>query len=359
MNFIAGEWCEGAAGRSYELRNPFDTSDVVGEFPASDERDVDGGDSCRRRGVRSLVTHARHNGGARCCSAPPRDRGRPRRGDRPRHDSRDGQAAARSRGPRHRKGPTPSVSTPARAGGLRARSSATARPATRSRCSGGRSAWSASSARGTFPFSIPLWKAAPALAYGNCVVLKVAHEAPAAGLHLAACLEEAGVPAGVFNLVVGHGADVGTPLVRHPDVRALSFTGSVPVGERIRDEAVPLREARPARARGPQPAGGDGRRRSGSRGRGRLRGGVLVGGAEMHGDATDLRAGRGLRRLQDAAHRARGARRGRRSRRPGHRGRPADQPSASWTRFSLPSSRARQRAVRACSAGSGSATTAT
>ena len=67
-----------------------------------------------------------------------------------------------------------------------------------------------------FPFSIPLWKAAPALAYGNCVVLKAACEAPAGALHLAACLHEAGLPPGVFNVVVGRGGDVGTPLVKHP-----------------------------------------------------------------------------------------------------------------------------------------------
>ena len=59
-------------------------------------------------------------------------------------------------------------------------------------------------------------------------------------LHLAACFEEAGLPAGVFNLVIGRGADVGTPLVRHPRTRAVSFTGSVPVGHLVRDEATPL-----------------------------------------------------------------------------------------------------------------------
>ena len=89
-----------------------------------------------------------------------------------------------------------------------------------------------------FPFSIPLWKAAPALVHGNSVVLKVAHEAPSAGLHLAACLHNAGVPAGVFNVVVGRGADVGSPLVDHPAVHAISFTGSAPVGEEIRDRAT-------------------------------------------------------------------------------------------------------------------------
>src|SRR5205085_7626581 len=68
----------------------------------------------------------------------------------------------------------------------------------------------------------------------------LAQDAPLTGLHLAACLEEGGVPAGVLNVVIGRGSEVGTPLVRHPKVRALSFTGSVPVGRQVRDEATAL-----------------------------------------------------------------------------------------------------------------------
>src|SRR5207247_4644207 len=75
-----------------------------------------------------------------------------------------------------------------------------------------------------FPAAIPAWKAAPALAYGNTVVLKLAQEAPLTGLHLAACLDEGGIPPRVFNILVGRGSEVGTPLVNHPQVRAISFT---------------------------------------------------------------------------------------------------------------------------------------
>jgi aldehyde dehydrogenase (NAD+) len=91
-----------------------------------------------------------------------------------------------------------------------------------------------------FPAAIPVWKSAPALIYGNTVVLKLAQEAPLTGLHLAACLEEAALPAGVFNIVVGRGSEVGTPLIRHPKVRAISFTGSVAIGKQVRDEATAL-----------------------------------------------------------------------------------------------------------------------
>jgi alpha-ketoglutaric semialdehyde dehydrogenase len=91
-----------------------------------------------------------------------------------------------------------------------------------------------------FPAAIPAWKSAPALAYGNTVVMKVAQDAPLTGLHLAASFEEAGLPSGVFNVVIGRGSDVGTPLVRHPLVKAVSFTGSVAVGTQIREEATKL-----------------------------------------------------------------------------------------------------------------------
>jgi acyl-CoA reductase-like NAD-dependent aldehyde dehydrogenase len=91
-----------------------------------------------------------------------------------------------------------------------------------------------------FPAAIPAWKAAPALAYGNTVVMKLAQEAPLTGLHLAACFDEAGLPAGVLNVLIGRGSAVGTPLVGHPGVSAVSFTGSVPVGEQVRGEATAL-----------------------------------------------------------------------------------------------------------------------
>src|SRR4029079_7984394 len=104
-----------------------------------------------------------------------------------------------------------------------------------------------------FPAAIPAWKTGPALVYGNTVVMKLAQEAPLTGLHLAACLEEAGIPAGVFNIVVGSGSEVGTPLVQHPEVKAISFTGSVAVGRQVREEATALGTRRPLELCGPQP----------------------------------------------------------------------------------------------------------
>ena len=89
-----------------------------------------------------------------------------------------------------------------------------------------------------FPIAIPVWKLAPALIYGNTVVLKLGYEAPRTGLHIAECFAEAGLPAGVLNVLTGQGSKVGAEIVANRTVRALSFTGSVAVGHAVRNEAT-------------------------------------------------------------------------------------------------------------------------
>src|SRR5450830_588213 len=84
-----------------------------------------------------------------------------------------------------------------------------------------------------FPIAIPAWKTAPALAYGNCVVLKPADLVPGCAWALAEIISRAGFPAGVFNLVMGSGRVVGDALVQSPKVDGISFTGSVGVGRQI------------------------------------------------------------------------------------------------------------------------------
>lgn len=84
-----------------------------------------------------------------------------------------------------------------------------------------------------FPIAIPAWKIAPALAWGNCVVLKPADLTPGCAHILAEILHECGCPLGVFNLVMGRGSTVGEALVTHPDVAAISFTGSAATGAHI------------------------------------------------------------------------------------------------------------------------------
>ncbi|ABE37207.1 aldehyde dehydrogenase family protein [Paraburkholderia xenovorans LB400] len=84
-----------------------------------------------------------------------------------------------------------------------------------------------------FPIAIPAWKIAPALAYGNTVVVKPADLVPASTWELVRIIAEAGAPAGVINLVMGQGAVVGEALVSSPQVDAVSFTGSVATGRAI------------------------------------------------------------------------------------------------------------------------------
>ena len=84
-----------------------------------------------------------------------------------------------------------------------------------------------------FPVAIPAWKIAPALVAGNTVVFKPASLTPFLGMELVNCFVEAGLPAGVLNLVVGSGSQVGDELVENPAVKAVSFTGSNEIGTRL------------------------------------------------------------------------------------------------------------------------------
>ena len=93
-----------------------------------------------------------------------------------------------------------------------------------------------------FPIAIPAWKSAPALAFGNTVVLKPATPTPAIAYAFAEILIEAGAPPGVFNLVIGEG-DVGRAIVGHPGIDGISFTGSQTVGASVAEGAV-KRQAR-------------------------------------------------------------------------------------------------------------------
>lgn len=84
-----------------------------------------------------------------------------------------------------------------------------------------------------FPIAIPAWKIAPALAYGNTIVIKPADLVPHSAWMLCDILNRAGLPKGVLNLVMGKGSVVGQAIIEHPDVAAISFTGSVNTGRRI------------------------------------------------------------------------------------------------------------------------------
>lgn len=84
-----------------------------------------------------------------------------------------------------------------------------------------------------FPAAIPAWKIAPALAYGNTVVFKPAELVPGTAWSIVEILSRTGIPAGTVNMVLGSGSEVGNALVEHPDVDAISFTGSTSIGRTI------------------------------------------------------------------------------------------------------------------------------
>ncbi|WP_221563194.1 alpha-ketoglutaric semialdehyde dehydrogenase GucD [Alkalihalobacillus sp. TS-13] len=89
-----------------------------------------------------------------------------------------------------------------------------------------------------FPVAIPIWKAAPALIYGNTVVLKPATETAVTCAKVFECFEEAGFPAGVVNMVAGPGSVIGQGIADHPDVNGITFTGSNAVGKQIGQAAL-------------------------------------------------------------------------------------------------------------------------
>ncbi|MFD0678035.1 MULTISPECIES: alpha-ketoglutaric semialdehyde dehydrogenase GucD [unclassified Paenibacillus] len=84
-----------------------------------------------------------------------------------------------------------------------------------------------------FPVAIPIWKMAPALIYGNSVVLKPAQETAVTAAKVIECFAEAGFPAGVINLITGKGSVIGQGLAEHSDVSGITFTGSNQVGKQV------------------------------------------------------------------------------------------------------------------------------
>ncbi|MBD7938359.1 MULTISPECIES: alpha-ketoglutaric semialdehyde dehydrogenase GucD [Cytobacillus] len=89
-----------------------------------------------------------------------------------------------------------------------------------------------------FPVAIPIWKVAPALIYGNTVVIKPASESAVTFAKIAKCFADAGLPKGVLNMVTGSGTIVGGGIAAHPEIKGITFTGSNAVGKSIAHEAM-------------------------------------------------------------------------------------------------------------------------
>jgi aldehyde dehydrogenase (NAD+) len=236
LNLVGGEWRESASGETYEKHNPWRPSEVTGAFPASTAEDA-----------RAAIDAAREAFPA-WAALPAGQRA-----------AFFGKAAnaIEARAERVAQDMTAEMGKPLREARLE-----TLRAATILRFAAGE-AWrpigelyepSVANQRlytmrrplgvvglitpWNFPVAIPVWKMAPALIYGNTLVLKLGYEAPRTGLHVAECFAEAGLPAGVLNVLTGSGSTAGAEIVSNPGVRALSFTGSVPVGRSVRDEAT-------------------------------------------------------------------------------------------------------------------------
>jgi alpha-ketoglutaric semialdehyde dehydrogenase len=228
QNFIAGAWCAPATGEHFENRNPADTRDLIGRFPLSGAADVDRAVASAQRGFELW----------RKTPAPARGDVLRRIGDimvRRKEELADlmtremGKPLTETRGD-VQEGIDTAYYAATMGRQLAGRTVPSEMP----------SKWAMSFRRPigvagiitpfNFPLAIPTWKMFPALLCGNSCVFKPAEDVPHAGHALVEIMLEAGLPPEVIQLVHGLGEDVGAPLVSHPGVPVISFTGSTETG---------------------------------------------------------------------------------------------------------------------------------
>jgi aldehyde dehydrogenase (NAD+) len=231
LNFIDGEWRASRSGRTFENINPADTRDVVGLLQDSDASDVDAAVQAAQKAFPGWAAMPAPARGKILLKAAAILEGRiAEMADLLSRE--EGKTIGEAKGE-----VTRAVRILEYFGGEGARMSGQTIPSERPRVF----MYTirrpigvvALIAPWNFPIAIPTWKMAPALVSGNAVVFKPASQAPLTSLELVRILEQAGIPKGVLNLVTGSGSSVGTPLVAHPQVRAISFTGSDGVGKGI------------------------------------------------------------------------------------------------------------------------------
>lgn len=231
QNFIAGEWVDAASGQTFENRNPARPNDLIGTFPRSGPADVE-------RAVRSACQGFEV---WRSTPAPERGAVLKRVGDlMTRRKEEISRAATREMG---------KVLLETR-GDVQEGIDTAYYAATEGRRLFGhtvpselRNKWAMSYRRPigvcgmitpfNFPMAIPTWKIFPALVCGNSVVFKPAEDVPHTATLFVEILLEGGIPPEVIQLVHGFGEEVGAPLVNHPDVPVVSFTGSTETGRLI------------------------------------------------------------------------------------------------------------------------------
>ena len=230
-NFIDGEWVEASTGETFENRNPADTRDLVGIFQKSSREDVNAAvDAAKRAFTKWRLVPAPRRAEIVFRAAEILIE---RKEDYSRDMTREmGKVLAETRGDvqeaidaayynagegRRLFGPTVPSEMPNKF------AMAVRQPLG---ICGMITPWN-------FPMTISSWKLLPAVVCGNTCVIKPAQDTPLSTLNLVRALYDAGLPKGVINIVTGFGAEVGTPLAEHPDVRAVSLTGSSAVGKII------------------------------------------------------------------------------------------------------------------------------
>src|SRR6266852_5957393 len=237
-NLIDGAWIESRSGQTYENLNPADTRDVIGVFQRSDKRDVDDAVSAAARAFDRW----------RLVPAPRRAEIIYRAGELLLERKEDyarqmtqemGKVLNEARGDVQE-----SVDTAYYMAGEGRRQFGATMPSELPN----KFAMAVRMPIGVcgmiipwnFPMAIPSWKLFPALVCGNTCVIKPAEDTPLSTINLVELLMEAGLPDGVVNIVTGFGPDAGAPLVAHPGVRAISFTGSSEVGRIVGQTAAGL-----------------------------------------------------------------------------------------------------------------------
>jgi acyl-CoA reductase-like NAD-dependent aldehyde dehydrogenase len=237
LNFIGGQWVPAKSGKTFESLNPADPSDVIGVFPASSKEDLDAAVSAAKKAFETW----------RLFPAPKRGEILFKAGqiliERKEELSREmtremGKVLAEARGDVQEV-----IDMTFYAAGEGRRMSGETVPSELQN----KFAMSVRVPLGVvglitpwnFPMAIPSWKMMPALVCGNTCVLKPASDTPLLSHRLVEILEEAGVPKGVVNIVYGSGREVGEPLMAHPDVTLISFTGSTDIGRRVNEACAP------------------------------------------------------------------------------------------------------------------------
>jgi alpha-ketoglutaric semialdehyde dehydrogenase len=237
QNWIGGKWVPAASGKTFENRNPADRDDLVGVYPKSDKRDVDAAVEAAKKAFpgwkntpaprRAEVLYAAgeilKRDKEKLARLMTREMGKvlaETRGDV--QEAIDMAFLAAGEGRRLFGYTTPSELPNKFAMCVRQPVGVCALV----------TPWN-------FPMAIPAWKSMAALIAGNTIVIKPATDTPASVVALAKVFEEAGLPPGVFNVVMGSGGEVGDPLVQHPDVKVVSYTGSTEVGRQISQACAP------------------------------------------------------------------------------------------------------------------------